>query len=291
MSDNIEKTKEMEQYEEETGKFAIWRGKVTEGFKRWKKGEKIYDKDKERVSLYVSDETKAKWRKFAKGNDIPTISKLVRQGVNSFIKRKTVVKRRGKKNSDIDDISYLSHNLKEPLTSIKGYIQLILETYKDQLNEHLIDILEKVLEQTKYLESMIINQLDEGTVEEADYDILIVDDHKQTINLLTNFFTKKGFKIKGVLTGSQALDELSVKKPKLILLDIILPDLSGFAVCKAIKFNDATEEIPVYYLTAIPESKVKEKIDDTRADGYILKPFNLSNLGFLIDKLNEMQKR
>ncbi len=46
----IKKTKEMEQYEEETGNYAIWSNKITDGFLRWKKGEQIYDKDKERIS-------------------------------------------------------------------------------------------------------------------------------------------------------------------------------------------------------------------------------------------------
>ena len=186
MANNIEKTEEMKRYEEETGKFAIWRGNITESFKKWKKGEKIYDKNKERVSLYVSEKKKAQWQKFAVNNDISTISKLVRESVDSYMERRSKVGPRGKKNAEIDDISYLSHNLKEPLTSIKGYIQLILETYNEKLDKDLINLLEKVLEQTNFLESMIINQLDQGAITPADYDILIVDDHKQTISLLTN---------------------------------------------------------------------------------------------------------
>ena len=58
------KTGEMLQYEDETGKYAVWRGIVTEGFKKWKAGEKIYSRDKERISLYVSDETKESWTDF-----------------------------------------------------------------------------------------------------------------------------------------------------------------------------------------------------------------------------------
>ena len=46
----IKKTNEMTQYEEETGNYAIWSNKITDGFLRWKKGEKIYEKDKERIS-------------------------------------------------------------------------------------------------------------------------------------------------------------------------------------------------------------------------------------------------
>ena len=66
ISEKITKTKEMKQYEEETGKKAIWRDMITEGFKKWKKGEKIYDKDKERITFYLSPEIKEKWQIFAK---------------------------------------------------------------------------------------------------------------------------------------------------------------------------------------------------------------------------------
>jgi len=58
MNDNhnsFEKSDEMKRYEKETGRYAIWRGVVTEGFRKWQKGEKVYHRDKERVSLYVSD--------------------------------------------------------------------------------------------------------------------------------------------------------------------------------------------------------------------------------------------
>ncbi|MFX1340577.1 MAG: hypothetical protein ACFFDK_18350, partial [Promethearchaeota archaeon] len=69
MSDNnksIEKTEEMKKYEEETGRYAIWRGIITEGYKKWQRGEKIYHREKERISLYVSEKTKSKWLNYTK---------------------------------------------------------------------------------------------------------------------------------------------------------------------------------------------------------------------------------
>ena len=88
---NIEKTKEMEKYEEETGKYAIWRGQITDGFKRWQKGEKIYDKDKERISFYVKENIKEIWKDFAEKNNYPTISKFIREAVNNFIEKKDLL--------------------------------------------------------------------------------------------------------------------------------------------------------------------------------------------------------
>jgi len=63
----------------------------------------------------------------------------------------------------------------------------------------------------------------------------------------------------------------------LILLDIILPDVSGFTICKKIKSSEKFSNIPIIYLTAVPGNKVNEKIEETKADGYILKPFDLSD--------------
>ncbi len=60
---NDEKIKQyMKKYKEENGKYAIWRGAITEGFKKWLKGEKIYTRDKERISLYVDDKIKGNWQ-------------------------------------------------------------------------------------------------------------------------------------------------------------------------------------------------------------------------------------
>lgn len=283
--DNLKKTNEMEEYEKETGKYAIWRGNVTDSFKKWQKGEKIYDKNKERISFYVSEDTKVNWQEFAKNHKYPTISKLIREGVNSFIERKSSLSNHTLPNLNIDIISSLSHRLKEPLTSIKGYLQLIIEEYKDFVNEEVYEIIEKVLDQSKLLENKIIENLDNIKVQTISYDILIIEDNIPTANLLQEYFESKGYTCKGVLTGTKGLELLNNSNPKLILLDIILPDLSGFDICKSIKSNDKAKDIPVFFLTAVPGAKVEQQMNDTKADGMILKPFNLLDLNFLFEYL------
>jgi CheY-like chemotaxis protein len=283
--ENLKKTKEMEQYEKETGKYAIWRGKVTDSFKKWKKGEKIYDINKERITFYVSEEIKGQWQEFAKKFKYPTISKLVREGVSNFIETKSTLFRKNLKNINIDAISTLSHSLKEPLTSIKGYLQLLIEAYKETLNEDIIEIIDKVLDQCKLLENKIMENLDNIKVQSEHYDILLIEDNISTVNLLQNYFKAKGYSCKAVLTGSKGLEELDSCTPKLILLDIILPDLNGFDICKAIKSDDNMNEIPIYYLTAIPGHKVEKRMEETKANGIILKPFNLKDLNFLFEFL------
>ncbi|GAG55506.1 unnamed protein product, partial [marine sediment metagenome] len=76
-------------YEDQTDKYAEWRGTITEGFKKWLKGEKIYDRDKERISLYVSEDTKTKWQDFKESHDYSTISALIRDSVDYYIEQKS----------------------------------------------------------------------------------------------------------------------------------------------------------------------------------------------------------
>ena len=275
----------MEQYENEKGKSAIWQGKITDGFKRWKKGEKISNTEKERISVYLSIENKKKWQNFAQTNNISTISKLIREGVNYYIEEKS--KPFSKIFEDIDanaNIS-ISHEFKERLTTIKGYLQLIIEENKDKLDEEAISLLNNVLEESKQLEIKIINKLDKVKSITEDYDILVIEDDMSTVKLLERYFIKKGYSIKGALTGSKGVEELKYNIPKLILLDIILPDISGFDICKILKSDEAFKDTVIYYLTAIPDSEVEKRLEETKADGYILKPFNLDDLEFLKDYL------
>ena len=275
----------MEEYESETGKYAIWREKITDGYFKWKKGEKIYDKDKERISFYVSEDTKERWKEFAKSYKYSTISKLIREAVNNFIERKASLLNENLENLDIDAISSLSHSLKEPLTSIKGYLQLLIEEYKDKLEDNVLQIIENVLDQSNLLESKIIDKLDNNKEQGMPYDILIIEDSITTVKLLEDYFDSKGYSCVSALTGAKGLEALHSSKPRLILLDIILPDLSGYEICKSIKNNDKFKDIPIFYITAVPGSKVEDKMEETKADGIILKPFNLTDLNHLFEYL------
>jgi len=281
-NNSIEKTEEMKRYEDETGRYSIWRGIVTEGFKKWQRGEKIYHREKERILLYVSDDTKVKWLEYTK-SDGTTISKLIREAVESFIESQGI---QGNPNLSMVDprtISSISHTLKEPLTSIKGYSQLLIENYREKLNDQVLDTVKNIFEQSVLLEKKIINILDDINTDESQpqYDILLIEDDLATIRLLTSYFESKGYKCKGVVSGTKGIDELRGGAPKLILLDIILPDISGYEICKMIKENKKYKEIPVFLLTAIPGSEVEKNMAETKANGYILKPFDFSDFEIL----------
>jgi CheY-like chemotaxis protein len=287
---NDEKIKQyMKKYKEENGKYAIWRGAITEGFKKWLKGEKIYTRDKERISLYVDDKIKGNWQKFINRNkeSFPTFSELIRQSVKSFMEDSSRV------SSDLSKLnpstlSNISHALKEPLTSIKGYSQLLLESeeFKGKLSEHVEETIKNIFDQSNLLENIIKNFLDNIEPESTPYDILLIEDDLATIRLITSYFESKHYICKGVISGTKGLEELRRVVPKVILLDIILPDLSGYDICQTIKTDNTYKKIPVYFLTAISASEIKKRLNETLADGYILKPFNFSDFNVIFEILN-----
>ena len=282
----------MEEFENETGKRAIWRGNVTETFRKWQRGENNIDIEKERISLYVDRELKDEWQNFGKKNGYPTLSKLIRDALRFFIeyRSKIIIK---DKNVDIDLLSSLSHDLKEPLTSIKGYLQLVIETFGSKLEDNILSIMKNILNQCLILEDKIIKNLDKIEFEKDDeadkktkYDLLIIEDDVETVNLLTSYFESIGVSSKGVLSGFKSLKELKRTIPSLILLDIILPDINGYEILKRIKSDKRLKDIPVFFLTAIPSIEVEKKVKELGATGAILKPFNLSDFDKLQKYLN-----
>ena len=277
----------MKEYEETTDKYANWRGNITEGFMKWLKGEKIYDREKERISLYVSDDTKEEWTEFIKTHKekYNTISKLIRESVNYFIQQKARLANNDLDILDNQTLTNISHALKEPLTSIKGFSQLLIENYKDEMEEDVFNTVQNIFNQSLLLEKKIISILDNIKTEAVQYDILLIEDDLATIRLLTSYFESKGYTCKGVVSGTKGLEELNNNPPKLVLLDIILPDYSGYNICKQIKSNKNLRNLAVYLLTAIPGSEVEKNLEESQADGYILKPFDFSDFEVIFQYL------
>ncbi len=278
----------MKLYEEETTKYAIWRGAITEGFIKWLKGEKVYTRAKERISLYVAENVKDDWQDFINVNeDFPTFSELIRQSVNTFIDDSSRVSSELSKLNP-STLSNISHALKEPLTSIKGYSQLLLESeeYTGKLSSHVEETIKNIFDQSNLLENIIKNFLDNIKPDTTPYDILLIEDDLATIRLITSYFDSKKYVCKGVVSGTKGLEELRRTIPKVILLDIILPDLSGYDICHTIKTDKDFKKIPVFFLTAISASEVKKHLRTSLVDGYILKPFNFSDFNIIFEILN-----
>ena len=108
--------------------------------------------------------------------------------------------------------------------------------------------------------------------------VLIIDDEVDILNLLSLHLKLKDYEVLQAPTGKQGLDIAFSENPDLILLDVMLPDIDGFEVCKKIKENIGTAETPIIFLTARTQAEDKVKGLVTGADDYIVKPFDFDEL-------------
>ncbi|MEI7812555.1 MAG: response regulator [Ignavibacteria bacterium] len=105
--------------------------------------------------------------------------------------------------------------------------------------------------------------------------ILIVDDIPSNHIALGSILRKTGFQIAYATSGEQALSIASKSQPHLILLDISMPEMDGFTVCKKLKADPVTHTIPVIFVTAHTQMDSVKKAMDLGAIDYIIKPFNI----------------
>jgi two-component system, sensor histidine kinase and response regulator len=112
--------------------------------------------------------------------------------------------------------------------------------------------------------------------------ILIVDDTPKNIQVLGKTLHDIGYNVSIATSGSQALDSVIREKPDLILLDIQMPEMDGFEVCKILKMNPDTKGIPVIFLTAVTDSDKIVQGFELGAVDYITKPFNSAELSMRV---------
>ena len=272
----------MKNYEKETGNSAILNASITNDFKKWLRKEKNYEKDKKRVTILVSEDTKDRWQDFAeeRKKKFSTISKLIRKAVDFYIEHESgfVSKK---------TVSQLSYELKEPLTAIKGYTHLIIENFRDRLDTDILFKIKEVYDQSLIIEKIISDSLEKQITKDSMYEILIVDDEESTNKVLIDFFRFKGYRTKAVSSGSKAFAELKKNTPKIILLDILLPETTGYDLCKKIKSRENLKDVQIFFITAVPRNEVEERISETKANGYFLKPFNFPEFEILFKYLSK----
>lgn len=109
-------------------------------------------------------------------------------------------------------------------------------------------------------------------------DILLVDDTRENLRLLSTMLSDAGYKVRKAINGTLALRAIEVAKPDLILLDIRMPEMDGYEVCKRLKRNPNTADIPVIFLSALDEVSDKVKAFEVGGVDYITKPFDLQEV-------------
>lgn len=112
--------------------------------------------------------------------------------------------------------------------------------------------------------------------------VLIVDDDKSILDSLSLVLRESGYNVQAIIKGEQALKTVNLNHPDLILLDVLMSGKDGREICKSIKADEKTKDIPVIMISAHPTAfKNLEKIG---ADDFLSKPFELDDLLKKIEK-------
>lgn len=114
--------------------------------------------------------------------------------------------------------------------------------------------------------------------------LLIVEDDLDISNMLKIFFSSQNYQVETALRGSDALEMTRHKLPHLIILDIMLPDMDGFEVCRTLRTHTRTSHVPIIFLTQKDERSDKLQGLELGADDYITKPFDIEELRLRVQR-------
>ena len=117
--------------------------------------------------------------------------------------------------------------------------------------------------------------------------ILVVDDDENILNLEKTILEGKGFAVTGAASGVQALEILAAQVFDLILLDVMMPEVDGFTVCRKIKEDARLKDVPVIFLTAKGGGEALAEGFESGAVMYINKPFTANKLLTIVNTMLE----
>jgi PAS domain S-box-containing protein len=124
--------------------------------------------------------------------------------------------------------------------------------------------------------------------------ILIVDDTPDNLRLLTNLLSDRGYRVRSAPSGAHALTTTRAQAPDLILLDVIMPDIDGYEVCRTLKAQEQLRDIPIIFLSALGELEDKMKGFEVGGVDYITKPFYEKEVILRVEthlKIHSLQQR
>jgi DNA-binding response OmpR family regulator len=108
--------------------------------------------------------------------------------------------------------------------------------------------------------------------------ILIADDNPQGVELLEAYLADSGYQTRAAVDGEATLEQVKTWQPDLILLDIMMPKISGFEVCKRLRANPAARETAVLMITALDQPSDVERAVEAGTDDFLTKPINKTEL-------------
>jgi DNA-binding response OmpR family regulator len=115
--------------------------------------------------------------------------------------------------------------------------------------------------------------------------IMIADDHPQGVELLEAYLSSTPYEIRTATNGEEAFKAIQTWQPDVVLLDIMMPRLSGFEVCKRLRQDAATRNIGVIMVTALDQPADVDRAVDAGTDDFLTKPINQAELLIRIDAL------
>ena len=121
-------------------------------------------------------------------------------------------------------------------------------------------------------------------------DILIIDDTLANLQILVSMLDQQGYYVRPVNSGSLGLRAAQLAHPDLILLDIQMPEMDGFEVCRQLKADEETRDIPVIFISALGETSDKVKAFQVGGVDYITKPFQLEEVLARVQTHLEIQR-
>ncbi|CCN45208.1 putative sensor histidine kinase/response regulator [Vibrio nigripulchritudo MADA3029] len=104
--------------------------------------------------------------------------------------------------------------------------------------------------------------------------IVVADDEPVNLQILDSFLRMEGYRVKTAKDGTETLELVQLEKPELLLLDVMMPGLSGYQVCEQVRLSYDLSELPVIMLTALSQTNDRIKGFDSGANDYLTKPFN-----------------
>lgn len=104
--------------------------------------------------------------------------------------------------------------------------------------------------------------------------ILVVEDAANDIRLLGTLLSEHGYGVSVARSGEEALEQIEREVPNLLLLDVILPGMSGYELCQRVRTTPATRHVPVLMITALQPDEDRQRGLDAGADDFLVKPIN-----------------
>ncbi len=115
--------------------------------------------------------------------------------------------------------------------------------------------------------------------------IVAIDDHAEILTIIKTKLSRNGYEVETLVDATQAMHKVREIKPDIVLLDIMMPKLTGFDFCGEIKSDPELKDIKVVFLTAKDIDFARQKAEELKADGFIAKPFSPKEL---LAYLNEL---